>query len=51
MSIAQTVYDICELSKNTKIPFLMVSNPGAGKTTGAMRYAEKNGYHLEVLIG
>jgi len=29
----------------------MISNPGAGKTTGAMRYAEKNGYHLEVLIG
>lgn len=49
--IAQTVYDICELSKATKVPFLMISNPGGGKTTGVVRFAEKNGYHLEVVIG
>ena len=51
MSIAQTVYDICELARSTKKPFLLVSNPGAGKTTGVRQYAEKNGYHLEVVIG
>lgn len=51
MSIAQTVYDICELSRATKIPFLLISNPGAGKTTGVRRFAELNGYHLEVVIG
>lgn len=51
MSIAQIVYDVCELSRATKIPFLLVSNPGAGKTTGVRQFAEANGYHLEVVIG
>ena len=51
MSIAQTVYDVCELSRQTKVPFLFISNPGAGKTTGVRNFAEKNGYHLEVVIG
>lgn len=51
MAIAQIVYDICELSKSTKKPFLLMSNPGGGKTTGVVQYAEKNGYHLEIVIG
>lgn len=51
LSIDQTIYNVCELSKLSKIPFLLVSNPGYKKTLGVKRYAEENGYHVECLIG
>lgn len=50
-TIAQTVYDVCELSRTTNIPFLLISNPGYGKTTGLRNFAQKNGYHVEAVIG
>lgn len=49
--ISQTIYSICELSKLSKIPFLLVSNPGYKKTLGVREYAKRNNYHLECLIG
>lgn len=51
LSIDQTIYNVCELSRLSKIPFLLVSNPGYKKTLGVKKYAEENGYHVECLIG
>lgn len=51
LSIDQTIYNVCELSRLSKIPFLLVSNPGYKKTLSVKRYAEENGYHVECLIG
>lgn len=51
MSVTQNVWDYIELSKLTKIPILLISNPGYGKTTGIVRWANKKGYHYEQLIG
>lgn len=51
MSISQNVWDYIELSKLTKIPCLLISNPGYGKTTGIIRWAEAKGYAYEQLIG
>ena len=61
-NIEQTISDILSLTKAMKsmttvdgkekdVPFLLVSNPGYGKTTDIRKWCEKNGYHLEVLIG
>lgn len=51
MSVTQNVWDYIELSKLTKIPILLISNPGYGKTTGIVRWANTKGYHYEQLIG
>lgn len=51
MSVSQDVWDYIELSKLTKIPILLISNPGYGKTTGIVNWAKKNGYAYEQLIG
>lgn len=51
MSVTQNVWDYIELSKITKIPILLISNPGYGKTTGIVRWAEAKGYAYEQLIG
>ena len=50
-SISQTIYDYIELSKETKKPILLISNPGFGKTTSITTWANENGYHYEQLIG
>lgn len=51
MSVTQNVWDYIELSKITKVPVLLISNPGYGKTTGIVSWANKNGYAYEQLIG
>lgn len=51
MSISQNIYDYIELSKLTRIPILLVSNPGYGKTTSITNWAKEKGYHYEQLIG
>jgi len=51
MSIEQIIIDALSISKETDVPVLFFSNPGYGKTTILKRYAEKNGMHLETLIG
>lgn len=49
--IQQKIYDMIELTKDNRVPVLLMSNPGYGKTTIVNRYASENGYHVEVLIG
>lgn len=49
--IQQTIYDMIGLSKVSKVPVLMMSNPGYGKTTIVNRYARDFGYNVEILIG
>lgn len=49
--IQQKIYDMIELTKHNKVPVLLMSNPGYGKTTIVNRYAAENGYHVEILIG
>ena len=50
-SIEQTIFNLIELSKCSKVPVLMASNPGYGKTTIINKYARLNNYHVETLIG
>ena len=39
------------LSKDSDIPFLLVGNPGFGKTTVVHAWAKQNGYHVEEIMG
>lgn len=39
------------LSKESDIPFLLVGNPGFGKTTVVHAWAKQNGYHVEEIMG
>lgn len=40
------IYNAIELSKATKVPMLLMGNPGIGKTTTVMNYAKENGYNV-----
>lgn len=40
-----------EVAKSSGVPMLFISNPGYGKTTVINAWAEKNGYHVESVIG
>jgi MoxR-like ATPase len=40
-----------ETSRSSKIPFLLLGNPGISKSTCIAKWAERNGYYLEVLVG
>lgn len=39
------------LSKDSDIPFLLIGNPGFGKTTVVHAWAKQNGYHVEEIMG
>lgn len=39
------------LSLESDIPFLLVGNPGFGKTTVVHAWAKQNGYHVEEIMG
>lgn len=39
------------ISKDSNIPFLLVGNPGFGKTTVVHAWAKQNGYHVEEVMG
>lgn len=39
------------ISKDSNIPFLLVGNPGFGKTTVVHAWAKQNGYHVEEIMG
>lgn len=40
-----------QLSKDSKVPMMIIGNPGEGKTATVDDYARQNGYHVEKLIG
>ncbi len=39
------------ISRDSDIPFLLVGNPGFGKTTVVHAWAKQNGYHVEEIMG
>lgn len=49
--INKLIYDCIEISKDSKIPFLFLSNPGLGKTSIIKSYADTNGYDIVELRG
>lgn len=49
--ISNLIYTGIEVCKESKIPVLFISNPGYGKTTLVHKWAEKNNYHVETIIG
>lgn len=49
--INKLIYDCIEISKDSKIPFLFLSNPGLGKTSIIKSYADANGYDIVELRG
>lgn len=49
--INKLIYDCIEISKDSKIPFLFLSNPGLGKTSIIKSYANANGYDIVELRG
>lgn len=51
MRIEDNIIDAVNISRASKVPVLFLSNPGLGKTTILSKYAKKNGYCLETLIG
>ncbi|MCR5188451.1 MAG: AAA family ATPase [Treponema sp.] len=51
MKIEQIIIDALGISKESKVPLLLMSNPGYGKTTILQKYAKQFSYHLETLIG
>ena len=51
MNMNQKIWNAIEITKYSKIPMLLLSNPGFGKTTAIQQYANTYDYYLETLIG
>lgn len=51
MSVRQTIYDLCAVAEMSKVPVLIMSNPGYAKSTCIESYAKDMGYYLETLVG
>jgi hypothetical protein len=51
ISMKQIVFSAIEVSKDSKVPVLFLSNPGAGKSTLVKLWADRNGYKVTSLIG
>lgn len=49
--IKQNVWDLIQISQDSKVPVLLFSNPGYGKTTSIVEFAKETGRHVESLIG
>ena len=47
----EKIFNAIELAGSTKVPVMLLSNPGEGKTTAVELWAKANNYHCEVLIG
>ncbi|GHV75780.1 hypothetical protein AGMMS49942_06010 [Spirochaetia bacterium] len=40
-----------EITRDSKVPALLMANPGLAKSTVVYNWARRNGYHIETLIG
>jgi hypothetical protein len=40
-----------EITRDSKVPILLIANPGLAKSTVVYNWARRNGYHIETLIG
>ncbi|MDR2079680.1 MAG: AAA family ATPase [Treponema sp.] len=40
-----------EIARDSKVPILLMANPGLAKSTVVYNWARRNGYHIETLIG
>jgi MoxR-like ATPase len=40
-----------EITRDSKVPILLMANPGLAKSTVVCNWARRNGYHIETLIG
>ncbi|GHU09829.1 hypothetical protein FACS1894151_08400 [Spirochaetia bacterium] len=40
-----------EITRDSKVPVLLMANPGLAKSTVVYNWAGRNGYHIETLIG
>jgi hypothetical protein len=40
-----------EITRDSKVPILLMANPGLAKSTVVYNWAGRNGYHIETLIG
>jgi hypothetical protein len=40
-----------EITRDSKVPILLMANPGLAKSTVVYNWARRNGYHIETLIG
>ncbi|GMO25115.1 MAG: hypothetical protein Ta2B_04590 [Termitinemataceae bacterium] len=49
--IRDTIETAIEISKDSGVPMLLISNPGLAKSTIVGNWAKRNNYHLETLIG
>lgn len=49
--IDATVFSALKVSEKSKIPVLLISNPGVGKTTAVQYFAKTRGYNLILLRG
>lgn len=50
-NIRNLIINSLEVSKDSKVPVLFISNPGLGKTTTINEWAKRNSYHVISLIG
>ncbi|MDR2841809.1 MAG: ATP-binding protein, partial [Spirochaetaceae bacterium] len=49
--IRDTIETAIEISKDSNVPVLLLSNPGLAKSTIVANWASRRAYHLETLIG
>ena len=49
--IDATVFSALKVSEKSKIPVLLISNPGVGKTTAVQYFADTRGYELILIRG
>ena len=40
-----------EITRDSRVPILLIANPGLAKSTVVYNWARRNGYHIETLIG
>lgn len=50
-SINTAIFSVLKVSEKSRVPVLIMSNPGLGKSTTVKMFADVRGYHLQLLRG